>query len=54
MSKTDLILQELKGMNGRLANLEADVSDIKVRLTNVEADVKAIKSCPTIQKELIK
>ncbi len=47
MSKTDLILQELKGINGRLANLENDVSDIKVRLTNIEA-------CPTIQKEIKK
>ncbi len=45
MSKTDLILQELKGVNTKLTSIDD-------RLTKVEADVKAIKNCPTIQKEL--
>ncbi len=47
MSKTDLILQELKGMNTKLTSIDDRLTKAEARLTNIEA-------CPTIQKELKK
>ena len=50
---------KIKPISDRLEVIEKDVIEIKERLTNVEnrldvveKDIKAIKSCPTIQKEI--
>ncbi len=41
----DLVISELKNINGRLGNLENDVNEL-------ENDIKMIKEIPTMKKEL--
>ncbi len=48
----DLVISELKNINGRLGNLENDVNELKNDMIEVKNDIKMIKETPTMKKEL--
>ncbi len=62
MKKNDfqeLVISELKNINGRLGkiedkleNVESRLENVESRLENVEKDIKQIKETPTMRKEI--